>query len=156
MADYSYSSSLHLPGFQSNLLLSEACWPTRCSGELIPRFSRSLFPNNLRVLIKILKILILIIWESGLDNRRVPALRAGGEEEPEDLLRLERAGGRPAFLPEGDLPPLISSDQVGLGQVKLARFPLMTGTRGLPYRTIPGALYNFFLGRLADGLVSIM
>ena len=32
----------------------------------------------------------------------------------------------------------------------------MTGTRGLPYRTIPGALYNFFLGRLADGLVSIM
>ena len=51
---------------------------------------------------------------------------------------------------------MISSDQVGLGQVKLARFPLMTGTRGLPYRTIPGALYNFFLGRLADGLVSII
>ena len=91
-----------------------------------------------------------------MDDRRVLALRAGGEEEPEDLLRLERAGGRPALLPEGDLPPLISSDQVGLGQVKLARFPLMTGTRGLPYRTIPGALYNFFLGRLADGLVSII
>ena len=92
-----------------------------------------------------------------MDNRRVSALRAIGEEEPEDLLRLERAGGRPALLPEGDLPPLISSHQVDLGhQVKLARFPLMTGTRGLPYRTIPGALYNFFLGRLADGLVSIM
>ena len=51
---------------------------------------------------------------------------------------------------------MISSYQVGLGQVKLARFPLMTGTRGLPYRTIPGALYNFFLGRLADGMVSVM
>ena len=91
-----------------------------------------------------------------MDNRRVSTVRAVGEEEPEDLLRLERAGGGPALLPEGDLPPLISSHQVGLGQVKLARFPLMTGTRGLPYRTIPGALYNFFLGRLVDGLVSIM
>ena len=35
-------------------------------------------------------------------------------------------------------------------QVRLVRYPFVTGTRGLPLRDIPSALYEFLWGRWVD------
>ena len=38
-------------------------------------------------------------------------------------------------------------------QVRLVRYPFVTGTRGLPLRDIPSALYEFLWGRWVDWMV---